>query len=373
MASKLFRFVLVAAAGVLVIAAAAGVGEAAKGSSSTLTLVAVEQPEGASVDLTKLPIGDGRISSSAQAGYLWSCQQTFVSGQGGAARTGDWFNATAGTFDITRKPVVDGAVKWQSSFTITVDGTTRVVSSNGLPSHATGVYPVAANDDAAQYDRNPNSISAQSLSYRLPANPAVAQNPSCAGGQVGVLLSGSPIFNAVDAGGRDAVAHELQDSCQGHPQQSGVYHYHNLTSCIADASAGHSKLMGYALDGFGIYGSHGEAGQEMTNATLDECHGHTHEVEWDGKTVSMFHYHATAEYPYTVGCFRGTATRAGQGGGTQTAQQTTQPSGTQQSGQPSGQQPSGLAQQQPMMPPPPRGPQQPNLPPPPGTQQGPAN
>ena len=43
----------------------------------------------------------------------------------------------------------------------------------------------------------------------------------------------------------------------------------------------------------------------LTNADLDECHGHTHTITWDGKAVVMYHYHATREFPYTVGCFRG--------------------------------------------------------------------
>jgi hypothetical protein len=124
---------------------------------------------------------------------------------------------------------------------------------------------------------------------------------------VGILLSGSVLFSALDAPGRDAVAHETQDKCQGHPQISGVYHYHSLSSCVRDEvdRTGHSKLVGYALDGFGIFGHKGEAGARLTSADLDECHGHTHEIDWDGKRVVMYHYHATWDFPYTVGCFRG--------------------------------------------------------------------
>ncbi|MFN8426725.1 MAG: hypothetical protein U0X87_10785 [Anaerolineales bacterium] len=36
--------------------------------------------------------------------------------------------------------------------------------------------------------------------------------------------------------------------------------------------------MGYAFDGFGIFGYYGEDGSELTNADLDECHGHTHVI-----------------------------------------------------------------------------------------------
>jgi hypothetical protein len=127
-------------------------------------------------------------------------------------------------------------------------------------------------------------------------------------GEVGVLLTGVVLFNAFDAGNLDAVAHEVQDKCQGHPQQAGVYHYHSLSTCledIEDSGAGeHSNLIGYAFDGFGIYGHRGEDGQVLSTADLDECHGHTHTVEWDGEQVEMYHYHATWDFPYVVGCYR---------------------------------------------------------------------
>ena len=43
----------------------------------------------------------------------------------------------------------------------------------------------------------------------------------------------------------------------------------------------------------------------ITNAQLDECHGHTAPVMWDGKMIPIYHYHLNREYPYSVGCFHG--------------------------------------------------------------------
>jgi hypothetical protein len=257
------------------------------------------------VDLTRLPIGDDKVSSGPQRGYVWDCQAAFNGS--GAFATGDWFDEIAGTFDFTAKPIVDGAVTWPHEFTISLNGNVRVISSNDLPDHPTGTYPVSPNDDAYNYDRNPNTIAAQSLRFELPAVPSIAVRPACVGGTIGVLLTGSLLFNAFDAGGRDAVAHELQDSCQGHPESQGNYHYHNVTSCVDDAGTGHSPLVGYAFDGFGIYGHRGEQGETLTNADLDECHGHTHMIAWDGQMLEMYHYHATWEFPYTLGCYRGTS------------------------------------------------------------------
>ena len=39
-----------------------------------------------------------------------------------------------------------------------------------------------------------------------------------------------------------------------------------------------------------------------------------HEITWDGEKVTMYHYHATHEFPYTVGCYRGTAINIRPGG-----------------------------------------------------------
>ena len=64
--------------------------------------------------------------------------------------------------------------------------------------------------------------------------------------------------------------------------------------------------MGYALDGFGIYGNLSTGGVPMTNATLDACHGHTHAVMFHGTMQVIYHYHATTEFPYTLGCYKGT-------------------------------------------------------------------
>jgi hypothetical protein len=256
------------------------------------------------VDITHLPLGDGNISASPQVGYVYSCETQFNGG--GAFVAGDWMNGD-GTWDLTKKPTVDGSVTWPASFTIALSGDERIFQSNDYPDHPTGTYPIAASDDAYNYDRNPNSIEEQTLEFTLPANPKLAETPTCVSmGAIGIMTSGVVLFNALDAGGKDAVANEIQDNCGGHPERTGEYHYHNLSTCISDDGTGQSGLVGYALDGFGIYGPRDANGNTLTSADLDECHGITSEVDWDGARVVMYHYVATAEYPYTVGCFRGT-------------------------------------------------------------------
>lgn len=255
----------------------------------------------------RIAIGDGKISDSPKVGYVYSCQSRFNPNAPGAQASGSWIQGNYWYPDL--KPTVDGDVKWSGGgVTVSVSGNTRKISSKNLPTHSTGIYPVQRSDDAYQYDRNPNSISAQNLTMSLPANPSVASRATCVPmGVVGVALTGAVFYNALDARGDDAVAHEIQDKCSGHPQRSGQYHYHGPSDCMVEqeASGNHSGLIGYAMDGFGIYGSKNAAGKTVGNADLDECHGHIESVMWDGVKTDMYHYHITAEYPYTLGCLRG--------------------------------------------------------------------
>jgi hypothetical protein len=261
------------------------------------------------VDLKHIPIGDGQISTQPQVGSVWSCRTHFGGdGIGGAQASGSWIHPD-GTYDLTTKPIVDGAIQWPHKFDIKRKNDIRTISGNRLPKDPTGKFPISPSDDAYAYDRNPNSIAPSTYQVNFSAMPQLSETPSCLPlGEIGVLVNGGYFFNALDAAGKDAVAHEIQDQCQGHPEITGAYHYHNVTSCLENKydGQGHSALVGYAFDGFGIYGHHGENGKVLTNADLDGCHGHTHTVAWDGQKLSLYHYHATWQYPYTVGCYRGT-------------------------------------------------------------------
>jgi hypothetical protein len=116
-----------------------------------------------------------------------------------------------------------------------------------------------------------------------------------------MTLNGVVFYDAVDGRGNDALAHEIVDVHGGHPAQSD-YHYHFVPwrlDGVPSLEDGHSGLVGYIRDGFGIYGYKGAGGVELSNADLDDCHGHAH-------SPIGYHYHATIEYPYTIGCYRGT-------------------------------------------------------------------
>jgi hypothetical protein len=263
-------------------------------------------------DLTALPLGDGHTTTtSPQRNYLYECQK--LSGGGGAFTNGSWIHGS--TYDLTQKVTVDGAVAWPGTLSKKVKGKRLILSGNGLPkTGTTGVFPVQPSDDAYQVDRNPNRISSHTVSLTLSTNPRYHGSAACVGGQVGIMTSGVALFSAVDGEDRDAVAHEVQDSCGGHPERTGVYHYHGLPACIDTGKVNQqSKLIGWALDGFPIYGPRGKNGRYLSNADLDECHGTTSKVSYLGEKRRMYHYVANYEFPYTVGCYRGTPSSSAYG------------------------------------------------------------
>ena len=278
------------------------------GASSTQYAATVTSP--GPVNPAAIPLGDGYVSSSAKVGYIDSCVTNFSSlGIGGAQVVGPWVDTATKTWDSLTKIAVQGTVSWpQATFSVTVSGQDRNITGNDLPiGHTTGTFPISSTDPAYAYDRNPNTITPQSISWSLPLNPVAAAQPGCLGlGPIGVLDDGVYLFDALDGEGRDAAAHEVLDNCEEHPQMGGVLHHHDVPSCMLSKATGTATLVGYAADGYGIYVERTASGALLTNSDLDACHGRTSPVLWNGKVQDVYHYDATLEYPYTVGCYHGT-------------------------------------------------------------------
>lgn len=263
------------------------------------------------IDETKLPLGVNNYTAEGpKKGYIYSCQSSFSANAGGADVAGPWINESSKTWNSKQKVSVSGSVKWPNAkYQSTLSGDSRNIIANNLPinNQSTGIFPIASSDAAYQYDKNPNSIASQTINWTLPVNPTVLSTPKCLNmGAVGILEDGVVLFNALDGEGRDAAAYETLDSCEGHPERTSEYHHHNIASCIIAkyASPNSSSLVGYAIDGYGIYVERDKNSKLLTNDNLDECHGRTSEVLWDGKTINMYHYNATLEFPYTIGCFK---------------------------------------------------------------------
>lgn len=312
--------VFVGVAGLVLLAAACSSGSDTSASTTTTTTeVATTDTSGDDVEvvdedfnlLTIVPSGTVTSAPAKNSAYL--CQFSEITDH-----SASWILDDGTLVDLSLKPTVPGEVSWDSELSIVDEGDTRPVVGNGLPTNPTGEYPIPSDSEAYEFDRNPNSIEAQSISWSLPLDPQVAAEPSCLGqGAIAIASSGAVFFNPVDADGIIAAANEILDGCRGHPAPGGQYHYHSDSPVCLDHgdATGHSPLVGYALDGFGVYGHYGTDGELVTNAELDECHGHTDEVAWDGDQVEIYHYHTNSEFPFVLGCYTGTPATAAAGGG----------------------------------------------------------
>lgn len=175
---------------------------------------------------------------------------------------------------------------------VQVTDTAIIVKSDGIPDHTTGDFP---NRD------NPNKIIKQDYTFKIPLKPVKADKiTKLPMGPIGVGINGVPFYNPYNAEGQDAAKNEVFDDCCGHPDPMGRYHYHIYPKCIhtsfSDPEKEHSPLIGYAFDGYAIFGPNGDGGKAP--ADLDECNGHT-------DATRGYHYHVTNKFPYIIGGYRG--------------------------------------------------------------------
>jgi hypothetical protein len=206
--------------------------------------------------------------------------------------------------------------KFTSDVQISVDGNYVVLKSTGIPNHkspyfsATDARYEAYNGTNANFSKAPNAIAAQSYTFRIPLNPTKAPTATATSlGPIGISLNGVAFFNQYNGQNRPlTVEVDTFDQYNGHPSPTSEYHYH-VEPLFLTKSAGTSALLGFLLDGFPVYGPM-ENGKRITNADLDQLHGHT------GVTADypngIYHYHITDADPYINGAgFYGTAGTVG--------------------------------------------------------------
>ena len=172
------------------------------------------------------------------------------------------------------------------------------ISTQGIPAYPTGPFS----------DGNPSNAEAQNNIYKIPLNPQPNNGTptNTTGGNIGVFINGVALFDYRDGvawnnntnylcggpgnppcpGGpmatqnwnRDAIPAEMGgfDCSKGHPAQGNYHHHQNPSAFKLDLEVvsdicnlydaeglyaidpeNHSPLIGYAYDGYPIYGAYG--------------------------------------------------------------------------------------------------------------------
>ena len=162
---------------------------------------------------------------------------------------------------------------------INISGRLRIIRANGVPRHYVGVFPNAG---------NPNIISAQSYVFRVPSKPLLTGRIIILSGtqSFGVGVNGVPFDPGADEwylGNRGgawqyeplsgAVALGVDEN-HAHVQPTGAYHYHGVPEGLFTelnlSKKQHSPLIGWAADGFPIYGLYGYQDSEDENSAIIE-------------------------------------------------------------------------------------------------------
>ena len=150
----------------------------------------------------------------------------------------------------------------------------RYITSNGIPDHATGQFPNRG---------NPNSISPQSYRFRVTMSPKIV-NTDTRTRIFGVAVNGVPFdpgtaelwnndfrwhYEALSGllGARGGLG---VDENFAHVQPTGAYHYHGLPMGLLKRLDYTHKmaLVGYAADGFPIYGPYAYSNPEDPHSSL---------------------------------------------------------------------------------------------------------
>lgn len=205
------------------------------------------------------------------------------------------------TYDIT--PILE---KFDNvdAISYSVIGSTVTFTTTDLPNHTSpywdDTHPLYEEYNGTNPDwrKNPNSIGEQNITFTMPINPEEATNKSTTPmGAIGLSRNGVVFFNQYAAGGA-ALTNEINsfDQWFGHPAGT-AYHYHIEPKYLTD-TYGEDAFLGLLSDGFPVYGPQ-ENGSTITNADLDDYHGHV-SVTADFPD-GIYHYHITNEDPYLNG------------------------------------------------------------------------
>lgn len=163
---------------------------------------------------------------------------------------------------LALKPSSEANVTSAVSFRI--ENSFRVVEANGLPGHEIGDFP-------NQHD--PIAIKSQQHRLRMPVRPVHSNEPIPIDmWWFGVAVNGipfdpsGPFWNGdVSSGWQFEVLHPANamalgiDRNNAHTQGPGMYHYHGLPAgllarLVSENPSGVMQLVGYAADGYPIYG-----------------------------------------------------------------------------------------------------------------------
>ena len=179
-----------------------------------------------------------------------------------------------------------------------------LIASNTYPAHPMMTGIVGTNEQVP--------VPAENYISPIPLQPVLGSEPHTRDAALGVAVNGVPIYDytgsremsATDLSEHqpliDTVLTEQLDICGGHAGRGDDYHYHTTPTCMIAQmpNAGPDAIIGWAFDGFPLYGDVNPDGTTITDGDLDLCNGQSDDV-------FGYRYHTSEGPPYIIQCLMG--------------------------------------------------------------------
>ena len=257
-------------------------------------------------DPTKLPIGDGKLSDAPQGRLHLGLPHRPRPRRRPARRAVDGLGQRH--LDMTEKVAVEGAVSWPHSFTI--EKTATAASSPGTACRNT--RPASSRSRATIPPTSTTPTPTTSASARceiaLPLEPQLAASQPARPTRSACCSPAS--CSSTRSTRRAATPSPMRRRTPARAIRASSASI-TITACRIACSpksipaAGPSKLVGYAVDGFGIYGPRDENGNDAVlgrSRRLPRPHEPGRMGGQDGDHVSLRRH---ARLPLHVGCLKG--------------------------------------------------------------------
>lgn len=195
------------------------------------------------------------------------------------------------------------AAGFADSVTVTCTDSHAILRSDTYPDHVLMTGIVGTNEQVPV-----------PADYAAPIilEPTLQGTPLTRDAALGVAVNGVPIYDYT-AGGEmslDDLAHHQArhdtfqtgqlDMCGGHAGRGDDYHYHVAPTCMIEqmANADNNPIIGWAFDGFPIYGDTNPDGTPIAEGDLGLCNGQP-------DPIFGYRYHTSEGAPYIVQCLMG--------------------------------------------------------------------
>ena len=188
--------------------------------------------------------------------------------------------------------------------TVTCDNDKAVIHSSTYPDHDLMTGIVGSNEQIP--------VPAKDYAAPVPLMPKLGSTPQTRDAALGTAINGVPIYDYTGGGEmsvgdlgqyhaeNDTLKTQQLDSCGGHAGRGNDYHYHVKPTCMIKQmkNAGDNAIIGWAFDGFPIYGDNNPDGSPIALNVLDVCNGQP-----DAKFG--YRYQTLAKAPYIIQCLMG--------------------------------------------------------------------